>query len=155
MTIIKKRFSTVLSHIQAIMTVLLSLLSLSSRFACNGHSLRTRRRGDARKTTGCKKNKFKFVHSAYNLVHCTWYVYFRAIPSLSAPAWAPGQPDTTPGPIPSDDRGTGVVRHAWELGQPVQRGPQEHPDPAPCDGSGALEPLFPPFPAESARPMCH
>jgi len=55
---------------------------------------------------GLQKKKFKFVHSAYNLVHCTWSVYFRAIPSLSAPAWAPGQPDTTPGPIPSDDRGT-------------------------------------------------
>ena len=37
------------------MTVLLSLLSVSSRFACSGHSLRTRRRGDARATTGCKK----------------------------------------------------------------------------------------------------
>ena len=36
------------------MTFLLSLLSgVSSRFACSGHSLRTRRRGDARATTGC------------------------------------------------------------------------------------------------------
>lgn len=37
------------------MTFLLSLLSVSSRFACSGHSLRTRRRNDARATTGCKK----------------------------------------------------------------------------------------------------
>ena len=93
-------------NIQAIMTVLLSLLSASSRFACSGHSLRTLLRGDVRAPTGCKKKKFEFVHLAHNLVHCTWSVYFRAIPSLSAPAWAQGQPDTTPGPIPSDDRGT-------------------------------------------------
>jgi len=149
----KKRFSTVLWYIQAIMTVLLSLLSVSSRFACSGHSLRTRRRNDARATTGCKKkssNLYTRRTILYIVPDLSISVQFRVCrhqpePRVS-PTLLPGQSQVT-----IEGRRATRLRTwpAWAAR------PARASRPGALRRSGVLEPLFPPFPAKSARPMCH